>query len=78
MHLCRSVVTDKIGDSTCTWVDLYIYDKIDDSTCTWVDLLLLARLNNVHGELLYYPRRRRQRRHPQMLKFLGPHYFLTL
>ena len=51
----------------------------------------LARLNNVHGELLYYPppppppptqHRRRWRRHPQMLKFslkfLKPHYFLTL
>ena len=34
----------------------------------------LARLNNVHGELLYYSRRRRWRRwrwhrRPQMLKF---------
>ena len=36
----------------------------------------LARLNNIHGELLFYPRRRHWR--PQMLKFslkfLKPHY----
>ena len=41
----------------------------------------LAYLNNVHGELLYYPWWWRHRR-PQMLKFslkfLRPHYFLTL
>ena len=29
----------------------------------------LARLNNIHGELLYYPRRRCWRRCPKMLKF---------
>ena len=34
----------------------------------------LVSLNNVHGELLYYPRLQR----PHMLKFLRPHYFLTL
>ena len=43
-------------------------------------LFLLANMNNVHGELLYYPRC--CRRHPQMLKFsvnfLRPHYFLTI
>ena len=43
---------------------------------------LLAHLNNVQEELLYYPWRRRWRRHPQKLKFslkfLRPHYFLTL
>ena len=44
----------------------------------------LAHLNNVQGELLYYPwrRGRRQRQHPQMSKFslkiLRPHDFLTL
>ena len=41
-------------------------------------LHFLARLNNIQEELLYYPRRRRWRRRPQMLKFLRPHYFLTL
>ena len=42
----------------------------------------LARLNNVLEELLYYPRRRRWRWRPQMLKFalkfLRPHYFLPI
>ena len=40
----------------------------------------LARLNNVHGELLYYPWRRRWRwrRHPQMLKFCVYYYFLII
>ena len=44
----------------------------------------LARLNNVHRELLYYSLRRlwHWRRRPQMLKsllkFLRPHYFLIL
>ena len=46
--------------------------------------IFLAHLNNLHGELLYYPRcwrwhwRRHWPRRPQMLKFLRPHYFLTL
>ena len=37
--------------------------------------LFLVRLNNVHGDLFYFPRRRRRRwrwrcrRHPQMFKF---------
>ena len=52
----------------------------------YYSLAFLARLNNVQEELLYYPRRRcwrwRWRRRPQMLKFslkfLRPHYFLTL
>ena len=49
-------------------------------------LVLVARLNNVHGELLYYPRRWRRRwrwrrrRRTQMLKFslkfFRPHHFL--
>ena len=30
----------------------------------------LARINNVHGDLLYYPRRWRWRRRPQMLVFV--------
>ena len=42
----------------------------------------LARLNNVHRELLFYPRRRHWCRCPQMLKFslkfFKSHYFLTL
>ena len=42
----------------------------------------LACLNNIQEELLYYPLRRRWCWHPQMLKFLlkflRPHYFLTL
>ena len=35
---------------------------------------LLARRKNVHEEVLHYPRHQ----HPQMLKVLRPHYFLTL
>ena len=58
--------------------------------CTDTKDDFLAHLNNVHGELLYYPRRWCWRwlwcwrwcRRPQMLKFslkfLRPHYFLTL
>ena len=42
----------------------------------------LAHLNNIQEELLYYPRHPHWRRRPQMfkfsLKFLRPHYFLTL
>ena len=38
----------------------------------------LARLNNIHGELLYYPWRWRPQMLKFLLKFLRPHYFLTL
>ena len=48
---------------------MYILYKKNDH------LWSLPCLNNVHGELLHYPRRWRRR--PRMLKFLIPHYFLT-
>ena len=67
----------------------YIYPKSWDpltpyNTCPkiWTKPFLVAHLNNVQEELLYYPWRWRWRRSPQMLKFslkfLRPHYFLTL
>ena len=78
-----------VSKKACLWTVfldiLYLKAPIKFATHDILNFILfLARLNNVHGELLYYSRCRRWCwwRHPQMLKlsfkFWRPHYFLTL
>ena len=42
----------------------------------WVIISFLARLDKVHEELLYYPRRRRQCRHKQNVKVFTLKFFM--
>ena len=67
-------------------LELFWWNHSSEIHNAWFDVwtriisTFLARLNNIHGELLYYPRhwRRHWRRHPQMLKFLLKVFKTTL